>query len=159
MKLMFLTPHAVAGIVIAAKIQNPFLAIILAFFSHFVLDAIPHWTTSITNLLRDKKAFVVLLIDSFLSLGLGLFFAFREGFSTSKFWLILICAGMAILPDAMRIPFYFFHCRSRFFQGWENIHISIDQDVRRNTLFFGKKTFGILTQMLAILLLFWLLLS
>ncbi len=35
--------HAVTGALIAGAVGNPFLAIPLAFASHFVLDAIPHF--------------------------------------------------------------------------------------------------------------------
>src|ERR1035441_1590405 len=42
--LMTLTTHAVVGAAIAASMPNrPVLGFILAFASHFALDAIPHW--------------------------------------------------------------------------------------------------------------------
>jgi len=44
---MLETPHVLAGAVIAAKVQNPFLAIPLAFASHFILEKVPHWNPHI----------------------------------------------------------------------------------------------------------------
>ena len=40
---MLLTPHTLVGVAIATNISNPFLAIPLAFISHFLGDKIPHW--------------------------------------------------------------------------------------------------------------------
>lgn len=40
---MLETPHVLIGAAIATKVGNPFLAIPLAFASHFVLETVPHW--------------------------------------------------------------------------------------------------------------------
>ena len=39
---MFLTSHTAAAILIATKIQNPYLGFILGLLSHFILDIVPH---------------------------------------------------------------------------------------------------------------------
>ena len=39
---MYLTAHSSAGVLIAAKVVNPWLAFVLGFLSHYVLDMIPH---------------------------------------------------------------------------------------------------------------------
>ncbi len=39
---MLLTVHATTGALIGQQINNPILAFVLAFISHFVLDVIPH---------------------------------------------------------------------------------------------------------------------
>lgn len=39
---MLLTVHATAGALIGQQINNPYLAFVLAFISHFILDMIPH---------------------------------------------------------------------------------------------------------------------
>jgi len=39
---MFLTSHTAAAILIATKIQNPYLGFLLGLLSHFILDMIPH---------------------------------------------------------------------------------------------------------------------
>jgi hypothetical protein len=96
---MILTPHLLLGAVIAVKIQNPFLAILLAFFSHYFLDFIPHIEYSIKNIIEKnwKKSlpdFLKLFLDFFFGIALILFF-------TNKAPIIFICSFFAILPDGM----------------------------------------------------------
>jgi len=50
---MFLTSHTAAAILIATKIQNPYLGFLLGLLSHFILDMIPHGRESE---LFDKRA-------------------------------------------------------------------------------------------------------
>lgn len=40
---MYLPSHASTGAMIGLYVHNPYLACMLAFASHFVLDAVPHW--------------------------------------------------------------------------------------------------------------------
>lgn len=40
---MILTPHLLAGATLVTLIDNLPLALLLAFFSHYILDIIPHW--------------------------------------------------------------------------------------------------------------------
>jgi len=43
---MLSTPHLLVGAAIARSIPNPAISLPAAFFSHFVLDATPHWDGS-----------------------------------------------------------------------------------------------------------------
>jgi len=52
---MFLTIHSAAGAVIGNSVQNPILAFILGFASHFVLDRIPHIDPNLD--ISTKKSF------------------------------------------------------------------------------------------------------
>ena len=101
---MILTPHILAGAVVAAKISNPVIGLPLAFLSHFLLDALPHREYSIAGLTRPKsknfaKSAAKVLID--LSFGLGLtVFAATEQIN------ILYLAGaiiLAVLPDFFQL--------------------------------------------------------
>ena len=52
---MTLTPHAIVGAAIASTIPDqPLLGFSLAFLSHFVLDAIPHWDYKLSSMTEDK---------------------------------------------------------------------------------------------------------
>jgi len=75
-------PHTLAGATIATKITNPFLALPLAFLSHFILDLFPHWNPNLTPEMKTygkltKKTKIIIFADSFLALIIGLFIAFR----------------------------------------------------------------------------------
>ena len=91
---MILAPHIIVGAIIGAKIKKPFLVIILAFLSHFVLDAIPHWDYSIT------------LLNVIIDVPIGLlivFLAVRSKNMFNKNYLPYIALGIfaSLLPDAL----------------------------------------------------------
>lgn len=52
---MFLTAHSAIGIAIATKATNPWLAFILAFIAHYILDAIPHGDEVLFDKMKTKK--------------------------------------------------------------------------------------------------------
>jgi hypothetical protein len=52
---MMLAVHATAGILIGKQLNNPFLAFILAFTSHFFLDIIPHGDSDLFDEYKDEK--------------------------------------------------------------------------------------------------------
>lgn len=65
---MTATNHAITGAVIALVIKEPLLALPLAFLSHFVCDAIPHFGVG-SFAARDKRPHVfrnILKADAFL---------------------------------------------------------------------------------------------
>lgn len=93
--------HGMTGAVIALSIKNPALAVPLAFASHFIQDAIPHFDNfagpSGKNLL--KKRFNIFLVCDFI-LSVGLMFALGLLFP-GKRWLIWGCMVAAASPDLM----------------------------------------------------------
>ena len=54
---MILLAHLIFGAAIASKIHNPFLAVVLAFLSHYFLDFMPHTEYDIKNihLIKGKQ--------------------------------------------------------------------------------------------------------
>ena len=52
---MTLTTHAIVGATVATLTPNPILGFVLGFGSHYVLDALPHWSYPIHSLEKDKK--------------------------------------------------------------------------------------------------------
>jgi hypothetical protein len=117
---MTLTTHAVVGAAIAASMPNhPVIGFTLAFASHFVLDAIPHWDyplssqkTDKVNRLNDdmiinKNFFIDLLkigIDMSCGFLLVLFFFTLHG--SHLFWIPMIGATGAVLPDALQFAYF-----------------------------------------------------
>lgn len=92
---MTATNHAVTGALIGIAIANP-LAIPLAFASHFLLDALPHYGFPGNNL-DSQKIKITLFLDaimlSFVSLVLLL--------TSANPLLILTCMFAAISPDVI----------------------------------------------------------
>jgi len=105
-------PHTAVGAAIATKIPNPFLAIPLAFLSHFLLDLIPHWNPSLYRETKKygkptKKSTWFVIGDVILSLGVGLFLASRVWPDLSRALIILFTCFAAVVLDVVE-GFYFF---------------------------------------------------
>ncbi|MFH1455254.1 MAG: hypothetical protein ABIF22_02970 [bacterium] len=71
---MILTPHAIVGATLANIFPNdPALGFGLAFFSHYILDMLPHTDYDINNFLEQKTQTVKSIFKSF---GSALHFSF-----------------------------------------------------------------------------------
>jgi len=85
------TNHALSGALIVGAIGSPFIAIPVAFASHFVLDALPHFGEKFGE--RHKLSKVIWGIDIvFLSIGLVVLL-------TMSSWLLIAGALAAMSPD------------------------------------------------------------
>lgn len=131
---MLETPHVIIGAVIAAKIGNPYLAIPIAFTSHFVLDKIPHWNphfyTETQKLGKPSKESTTLAItDSLFALGVGIFLASTFLPDYKRALVVVICCFAAVLSDQIKLPYFFLKQRKGFFKKWTDLERSIQVDV------------------------------
>lgn len=93
---------------IAITVKRPELAIPLAFVSHFVQDAIPHWdygTSRPGGRLLSKKFNRLLAADFLLALIAMAFFA---GVFPELMWIIWISMFAAAAPDLMWAYYYIY---------------------------------------------------
>ena len=102
---MILTIHAVAGAAVANQFNNKLIAWILAFLSHFLLDAIPHKDYDLSGAklgFKDKRFWIFIskaVID--LSIGFILIIIFTK--QTSNLPQNLIGGFCALIPDGLTI--------------------------------------------------------
>ena len=99
---MTATNHALTGAIIGLTIAGPW-ALALAFFSHFVLDSIPHYSDQ--KLEYAPKKFAVLL--SMQALSCLLLVVFLGIVHTENWILPSVCAFLATAPDFMWAPKFF----------------------------------------------------
>lgn len=103
---MTATNHALTGALIGCMIGNPWVAVPVAFTSHFVLDAIPHYgagAASLDKYLRSKGFAVMLSVDALLCVALVAVLAVTH----PAHWLLAaICAFIATSPDLAWLPGY-----------------------------------------------------
>jgi hypothetical protein len=94
---MIITTHLLFGASIGNIIQNPFLAIFLAFLGHYLLDAIPHNEYSIKNIAQKnwRKSFPDFL-KVFLDFLVGIFLIY---ILSEKTFIIFVSAFFGALPD------------------------------------------------------------
>ncbi|KKR11972.1 MAG: hypothetical protein UT39_C0001G0027 [Candidatus Woesebacteria bacterium GW2011_GWA1_39_21] len=111
-RLVLETPHVIVAAAIAVKTGNPFLAVSLSFFSHFVLDEVPHWNPHITNQQAevktiDSKSLKIIIADSTLALVLGSIIAASFLPNVKQTILVLACCFASVLPDLIEAPYIF----------------------------------------------------
>ena len=121
---MILATHAIAGAALGRLVPRyPWLAFLLGFASHFLLDAIPHWQYKVRSKLYAKNP-----VDEFITPGkklafdvavvtldflVGVFLAFRflgHGFSLTgpnQLSLLLGAVGGAF-PDGLQFLYFVF---------------------------------------------------
>lgn len=113
---MTLTTHSVIGAMVAGTLATqPTLAIIGAFGSHFLLDAIPHWDYRLLSNVEKVKGIKLVFgrafcwdlfrvgLDALLGLVLSLVVWFLLG--QDYFWLIIIGGLIATLPDYLQFVY------------------------------------------------------
>jgi len=91
---MLSTPHLLVGAAIAHAVSEPTIALPLAFMSHFVLDATPHWDGS-PHAPFSKKVIGAVVADY--AFGMTLIYALTLGNSNQP--IVLAGAFLATLPD------------------------------------------------------------
>jgi len=111
---MLATVHTFIGVVIALKFQNPWLVFPTAFFSHFLLDLVPHWDVfTMCNVSEaheniTKKDKIKAVFDFLIGLSIGLFFVLRTLPNRTLATTIFFAAAFSNLPDALEAPYVFF---------------------------------------------------
>ncbi len=149
---MLETPHVAVGAAIASKIPNPFIAIPLAFVSHFVLDKVPHWNPHIITETKQfgrptNKSTAIIIVDCVLALSLGSAIALSALPDISRAITILLASFVSILPDLIEFPYFYFKKRDAFYTKWSSFQKSIQVDT---TPFWG-----LLTQIVTIIAALW----
>ncbi len=149
---MLETPHIFVASAIAAKTGNPILALSLAFFSHFVLDEVPHWNPHIMTKegnvkVIDPKSMKIIIADSVLALTAGSAIALSFLPDFNKSILVITCCFLAVLPDLVEAPYIFLNYKKEYLRKW---------------IFFQKKyqfntniTWGLVSQLIIIIAAFW----
>lgn len=135
---MTATSHAIVGVIIAAKIPDPVIAIPLALGSHIILDLIPHWDAG-THF--HKKTGHQLFQEAALDVCIGyitaytiLFLFFPNTNFIYAFWMIFAAQFLDYLPT----PYYMFHVKNKLFKFFFDFSDKINSRL--------DKPWGILTQ-------------
>ncbi len=108
---MTATAHAlVAGAIVAALPNHPELALPLAFTSHFIMDAVPHWDFGTNWRMRSKfTTGSIAILDTVLGFTVT-YFVFG-----GKVPLLILLAAMILgnLPDWFEAPYYIFFAKNK----------------------------------------------
>ena len=110
---MLLTPHTFVGIAIGVAIPNPFIAVPLSFFAHFVGDRVPHWdfysNTPKEERLKGWRP-VAVMFDLVIGVAVGLTATLYTLWVLKNPHLslnIFLCGIASVLPDVFETPYIF----------------------------------------------------
>jgi hypothetical protein len=139
---MLETPHVAIGAAIATKIPNPFIAIPIAFASHFLLEGVPHWNPHIVSETKKygmptKKSIVIIVIDVSVALVLGSLIAWQAMPDKGYAITIMAASFASVLPDLIEAPYFFLKMRTKFLKDWLTFQKSLQVDT---TPFWGFLT-------------------
>jgi hypothetical protein len=97
------TNHALTGAAIALIINEPVLAIPVAFLSHYVIDVLPHFGIPGSIKERNKSLLgrVVVLVDAFCFITSLIVLPLLAHRINVNPWLVLACMLAAFAPDAV----------------------------------------------------------
>ena len=121
---MYQIVHGSAGLLIGSQMGNPWLAFILGFISHFILDAIPHDAREIKRW-QDKgpymkKIALEAIVDLLLLLSIILFL--QQNNLLVLNWTIAAGIIGAILPDYLWGFGELFKIKSKWLEVYKKLH-------------------------------------
>lgn len=133
---MTATNHTITGALIVASVSNPIIAVPLAIFAHFVLDALPHFGFKS----HSSRLFTIVL-----SADMGLAASVLLGILLLQpsNWILLITGGvLCASPDLMWLPRWINELR-----GKENPDMGIIEKFHANIQWAEQQTwFGIVCE-------------
>lgn len=149
---MTATAHALVAGAIATKFPDPLTASILAFTSHFIMDAIPHWDMGTHWRLRSKYTTGLLAIAETL---MGITVAYLVFGGKVGLPLLTTVVFLSLLPDWLETPWYIFFASRTHDEPkknarlWERLSYRI---YKLENVFHTKANFpfGLITQIVTV---------
>jgi hypothetical protein len=93
----------VTGALIATAVNQPFAAIPLAFMSHFVLDALPHYGDTNKRSWLNRNFKYILAVDILLA---SIFLGAIVLMQPASWFLLALCGVIAASPDILWFPYF-----------------------------------------------------
>ncbi|MFZ5364830.1 MAG: hypothetical protein ACOZBH_01350 [Patescibacteria group bacterium] len=124
---MLLTVHAATGVLIGQKTNNWWLAFIIAFIAHFIMDMIPHGDQNLIEEYRaktkPKQIVQLILIDIGLCLAFNLFWLIKFHNNIISYLAIFMALAGSLLPDLLvGVHEVYPKLFRRFYQAHEFFH-------------------------------------
>lgn len=162
---MILAPHALVGAAIAVIFRrHPLIAVVAAFLSHFVLDAIPHRVYKLNSIKEDSSQLLGAtfnpkgLVKDFLKtgvdfgVGLAIALVISDVFFPKYFWLSFFGAAAGVLPDFLQLMYYFFPNSPLSYFQWFHKKIHMKEHSDGNSEFLHNVSYQILFSLVVILI-------
>jgi len=148
---MFLTAHASVGIIVGQNTSNIWLAFVLGFVFHFILDIIPHGDETLVeekNQTTEKEVERVAkigLLDFFIMTSMILFLVYKNLITLS--WPVFFAICGSILPDF--ITGFYLLFKHKWLKWYIDFHRGLHFILRLHVSF----KIGIIIQLITVLIL------
>ncbi len=107
---MTATAHALVAGAIVSKIPDPIMATSLAFTSHFIMDAVPHWDVGTNWRFRSRSLTGALaIVDTIIGITLA-YFLYSGKVDVMVLAIVVIAS---VLPDWLETPWYIFFANAK----------------------------------------------
>ena len=150
---MIAIAHFLFGALIGKSLDNLLLISLLAFISHFLLDAIPHFDQGSFKHRREDltaRDWGFIVLDVLIGFALALFIAFKF-----SFWQVAFGAFFAVLPDLINHGAWKFKLlRKPFFKQFHDLHDKIGFKLTPEFLWLGILLEGVVIATILALLFF-----
>lgn len=143
---MTATGHALIGTIIAAKFNNPYLAVPLSFVSHFAFDVLPHWDPGTHHREKTKRRLFYEATADVLVGFVASYFLYIMITAEANFLLLYACVIAAQLPDWITAPYFILNIKHPLV-AWSKWTYKI-QHVLNNRL--ENPFWGVMTQIGAV---------
>jgi len=142
--------HAIIGASLAKLIPNPYIGLPLSFFSHFLADLFPHWDFN-TRGKWEKLSKLKLITISLTDAGIGFYLGYLFFSPHVPLWYLFSMMFIAQLPDWFEAPYYVFN--------WKFPPFSLIKKLQSKLHWKLDYPLGLITQIIAVLLILFLVLS
>lgn len=145
---MLATPHLLVGALIGKLTGNYWLALPIAFASHFVLDSIPHTDAGVFGARGEIKVTPGKVIFALIDTSIGVVFVFSLSHGNS---VMLAGAGAGLFTDIIdNVPLWNGWLRQKsWYQWFYRLHRFFNGGVEASGS-VAKKVFGVVTQMIVL---------
>lgn len=157
--IMTATAHALVAGAIANKIPDPTIATTLSFFSHFIMDTVPHWDIGTNWRFRARRLTGILAIfDTAIGITLT-YFLFSQKVNII---ILTFCIVASLLPDWLETPWYILFANAKKHGPSEHagmLEVFTYRLYKIENIFHTKTQFplGLITQILSVGFFFFLL--
>lgn len=147
---MTATGHALVAALIVAKITNPYLALPLAFASHFACDVIPHWDPATHRREKTKKRlFYEAAADVMISI-VSAYVLYHSFLGQSNYLLLYSAVFLSQLPDWITAPYLMLNPKNPLV-AWSKHMYRIQHELNSR---IQSPFWGILTQVATVFVLY-----
>lgn len=146
---MTATGHALVAALIAAKFNNPYIALPISFVSHFACDILPHWDSGTHHREKTKKRLFYESVADVLIGFVAAFLLYNFVTDTGNYILLFFAIIAAQLPDWITAPYFILNIRHPLV-NWSKSMYKLQHKLNSRL----DKPWGIVTQVLTVILLY-----